>query len=135
MRKVGWEVLLDAYLRDVAEKEFAYGICDCVIFASDAVKIMTGIDPMLEGRDRYDDLKVGAALIAKHRGGYFGIMDFYFERHKNVRKAQRGDVVVRNIDGHPAFGIVWNGKAFFKGIERGLVSFPVVESGAAWVIG
>lgn len=133
MKKENWERDLVDYLDAAKDKPFAYGSCDCVCFASDWVAIATEwrIDPMHEGRGRYDDLKTGAALIKKYRGSYEGIMDYYFERLPSVRHAQRGDIVLTMAKGSPAFGIVQNGRAFFKG-ESGLTVLSLLECTTGW---
>lgn len=139
MKIEGWETRLAEYLTDAARRPFEYGGAngglDCVIFASNAVDLQTGIDPMAEGRGRYTDLKTGVALISALRGSYEGIMDFHFTRHDNIARAGRGDVAVRVVDGLKAFGIVGNsGYVFFKADPLGLVKHRVTDCDAAWRI-
>ena len=135
MKLEGWEKKLDEYLLNAAVKDFEYGVCDCVCFASDWVILAVNIDPMLEGRGKYTTLKNGAALIKKHRGSYEGIMDYYFDRIP-VKTAQRGDIVlVRGLDEAPAYGVVNNGRGFFKTTGKGLVTMPVSKSHYAWRVG
>jgi len=130
----GWESRLDRYMQATARQPFAYGVLDCVIFASDWVIEAVNIDPMLEGRGQYDNLRDGAILIKQWRGGYEGIMDHYFDRIA-PRYAQRGDIVLaRGVDGTdaPAYGIVNNGAAWFKGQNEGLINLPMRRCALAW---
>lgn len=131
MRIENWDIALGKYILECAPKAFEYGVCDCVIFASDAVLLMTGIDPMLEGRGQYSNMRDGAMLIKKHRGSYEGIMDFYFERIENIRKTQRGDIVLKQTDEGPAYGVCWNGKGYFKK-DRGYTMHHLSDCEIAW---
>lgn len=131
MKLENWEASLAACIEKAVFAPFQYGVCDCVVFASDAVLAQTGIDPMLEGRGKYSTLRDGALLISKHRGSYEGIMDFYFNRLDNTRKAQRGDVLLKHFDGAPAYGVCFNGKVYFKG-ETGLAFFKPSDCEIAW---
>jgi len=135
MKLEGWDGRLVDYLQEAARREFRYGVLDCVIFACDGVELQTGIDPMDEGRGLYDDLKSGVKLISEKRGSYEGIMDFHFARHDNVMRAQRGDVVLRMVDGLKAYGLVGNGgRAYFKAQGLGLVHHFVKDCDMAWRI-
>ena len=132
MRVENWELKLSDYLLDVAGVPFSYGVCDCVVFASDAVNIICNIDPMHEGRGRYDNLKDGAALIKDLRGSYAGIMDFHFERLSVLRRARKGDIGLKMIKGAPAYGVVWQGsRVLFKG-KNGLIDHHVSDCLIAW---
>ena len=135
MRVDGWENLLYDYLHESALKKFKYGMFDCAVFASDWVYLITGIDPIKEGRGRYKDLRNGALLIKHFRGSYENIMGHYFQEHKKPSFAQRGDIVLRNMDGVPAFGIIGsNGRAYFKS-EDGLFDYSAKDCVKAWRVG
>lgn len=135
MKIEGWEDRLNDYLQEAARRNFGYGTLDCVIFACDGVELQTGIDPMAEGRGKYTDLKSGVKLISELRGSYEGIMDFHFARHDNMARAQRGDVVMRMVDGLKAYGLVGNsGKAYFKAQGLGLVHHFIADCDTAWRI-
>jgi len=135
MRIEGWENRLNVYFESVANTDFQYGACDCVVFASDAVMSQVNIDPMLEGRGKYTNLKEGVKLISELRGSYEGIMDHYFPRLPTVRRAQRGDVVLTQIDGDPCYGIVWHsGFSLFKSKGKGLTPIKTLNCAMAWRI-
>lgn len=132
MRIEGWEQRLEQYFADSALKEFEYGTLDCVCFASDAVLLICGTDPMAEGRGKYKTLKKGAELIKKHRGSYVGIMDYYFKRIPTV-KAQRGDVLMIIQDAQPAYGVMGSGgMVFFKTRDKGLAIRRCDQCVMAW---
>ncbi len=128
----GWERKLSAYLLETAVKPFQYGTLDCVCFACDWVNLAVNIDPMLEGRGKYNNLRDGAMLIKNMRGEYEGIMDHYFNRIP-LKQAQRGDIALtRGLDATPAYGIINDGKAFFKAQGVGLSVLPLTSCTIAW---
>lgn len=139
MRIEGWEKRMMDYLDHVARQPFEYGRLDCVVFACDHVENVTGIDPLdgggrgADGRGgNWDNVRDGVKLIKKYRGSTEGIMDFYFNRRAPA-SAQRGDVVIKIVEGLKAFGVVGTaGRAYFKKQGLGLVSFPAAECDLAW---
>lgn len=135
MRIEGWEKRLNDYIESCQSKEFKYGSFDCVIFAADAVKLVTGIDPIYEGRGEYKDLKSGLELIRKYRHSQADIMDFYFRRYDNKKRAKRGDIAMKVIDGQPGFGIVWQGgKVLFLYEGRGFVQYDKMDCLLIWEV-
>lgn len=135
MRIEGWETRLSDYIAECRNKEFQYGVFDCVIFASDAVNLMTGIDPIYEGRGQYTDLRGGLELLKKYRDSQADIMDFYFRRLDNKGRAKRGDIALKVIDGMPAFGIVWQGaKVLFLFEGKGLFSYDKNDCLIIWSV-
>jgi hypothetical protein len=137
-RVEGWEKILNKYIEETAHKHFSWGDCDCLIFASDACKIVSGIDPMKKKkssdpetiRGMYDSRDGAYTLIKKYRRSVPNIMDVHFLRvHPSF--AQRGDIVLAKIEG-PTFGICWGGKAFFKTQTEGYYTLPLGKCKYAW---
>lgn len=136
MRIEGWEKRLNDYLAEMNSAPFQWGKCDCLIFASDAVKICTGIDPMSKKntndpetiRGMYQTKEEARALIKQYRKSIRDIMDVHFKR-KPVTKAQRGDVVYYK----QAFGVcAGRGLAFFKNFNSGVEAIKVKDCVLAW---
>jgi hypothetical protein len=138
MRIEGWEKKLNDYIEKTALKTFKWGKCDCLIFASDASKIVCGVDPMSKKkkndpktiRGKYKTKEQAYELIKKHRRSFPNIMDVHFDRI-NPNFAQRGDIVGAKIEGL-TFGVVWGGKAFFKMENQGYFILPLNECKYAW---
>lgn len=133
MRIEGWEKEIENYIQETMKKEFSWGECDCLIFISDAVKIMTGIDPMSKKYDTDPETIRGAYnteaqayyLIKNIRGSIPNIMNVHFETVQ-IPFAQRGDIVLGKMDdGEHCFGLVWNGGAYFKTKQPGILIKPV----------
>lgn len=135
MRFEGWERNLDDYIQCMAYKSFNWGVCDCLIFVSDSCLITCGKDPMsYRGetvRGCYSSRSEAENLIKQHRGSMMEIMDFHFERIK-VGFAQRGDVILAELDNGPTFGLVWGGKVFFKTETDGYSVQPLSACKCAW---
>ena len=138
MRIEGWEINLNKYIEEVANKNFAWGECDCLIFASDACKIVVGIDPMSKKkktdpktiRGKYRTQEEAYKLVKEYRKSFPDIMDIHFNRI-NPNFAQRGDIVAAKIQGM-TFGISWGGKAFFKMENKGYFTLPLKECKYVW---
>lgn len=139
MRLQGWEARFADYINEVSKKEFKWGECDCLIFASDCAKLLCGVDPMSKKinsdpetiRGLYSTRDKAYKLIYKYRQSIPKIMDIHFERIR-PQFTQRGDIVLTKIGNLKSFGVVCNGKAFFKMEEEGFISIPLDAGMIAW---
>ncbi len=139
MRLQGWENKLSKYLEKTSGRLFKWGKMDCLIFASNACKLVCGVDPMSKKKSGDPDTIRGAystkedayKLIKQHRRTITAIMDLHFDR-VNPHFAQRGDVVLYKLEGGKTFGVIWGGKAVFKSFGKGLVMTDVNEKMIAW---
>lgn len=141
VRLQGWEKSLSDYIESIVFKEFKWGECDCLIFASDACKLVCGVDPMLKKfeddpdtiRGAYETENEAYSLIEKYRKSMPNIMDVHFNRIDNAY-ASRGDVVLAKLETGYTFGVVsGRGVAFFKS-EKGLIQEPVSKAKYIWKV-
>ena len=136
MRRDNWQSLLLNYLSDMQSVDFKWGVHDCLIFTSDWALIACGVDPMhheTEGdiRGQYKSQRKAKRLISELRGDLPDIMDKHFKRVSS-HKAQRGDIVLKDIESGLTFGIVgMDGKAHFLGEANDLVVHNKLNS-IAW---
>ncbi|MFA7505300.1 MAG: hypothetical protein WCZ28_11420 [Burkholderiaceae bacterium] len=131
VRTRGWESALADYLAAHRAAVFAWGDCDCVLFAAGAVAAMTGSDPAAEVRGRYRT-RIGAMRKLRGRGwaSLEGMMDAHFAQVPPAF-AQRGDIVMAN----GSLGVCIGRTALFVGEEGGapeLVSLPLASWSQAW---
>ena len=131
MRKPDGETALADYLAGHSGAVFAWGRCDCAMFAAGAVAAMTGTDPAAEVRGRYKS-PIGAARVLKNAGAddLGAWVSVRFEEVGPVF-AHRGDLVM--ADG--SLGVCTGPVAWFIGEENGapgLVSRPMQEWERAW---
>lgn len=141
MRFEGWEKKIDEYLQKCSKRRFKWGSMDCLIFASNACKIVCGVDPMAKKRESdpetirglYKTAEEAYILIKEYRRTVPAIMDAHFDRI-NINFAQRGDVVLGKLDYGSTFGIIWGGQAVFKSHDLGLVRVPLNDKMKCWKV-
>lgn len=115
---------LAAYIAQCSRRVFGWGIWDCCLFASDAVKCMTGKDPASRLRAIYANEKEARQLV-EHLGGYAEI----------VKKAglkpvtapfRDGDIGVLSPQSHiSALVVYWQGR--FLGVDRARGLAPIAS--------
>ena len=120
-RKEGWEQALDTYLFLTREREFAYGPCDCVSWATEWFAQLVGEDLFVGLRGTYDTEDGANAILAEYGGMEQLIGAFIPRRRQNFEK--RGDLAVCEINGDLTTGIVADrGFVFFKPKSKGLLA-------------
>lgn len=141
MRKDGWELMLEAYLEKAKTAQWQWGTFDCLIFAADWCKELTGIDPMaykkkgdpITIRGAYANQSEALRLIAKLRGSMHAIFDAHFKRALHAN-ASRGDVCLAELPTGNCFGIVVGKYSAFKTADAGLVLVPTSKANAVWAL-
>lgn len=122
-RHDNWPEALAEFIDARRNELFEWGRNDCALFAADAVLAMTGVD--LAEKLRGYKTASGAARKIKAAGGMRQLASSLTEKHPGM--AQRGDVVLVEIDGRETFGIVaGNAKWCAPGVD-GLVFRPMDE--------
>ncbi len=101
-RHSDWPEKLAVFIEARRKRAFSWGQQDCALFAADAVHVMTGEDPAAELRG-YRSAS-GAAKRIKQAGGMRALASAFPEKH--VGLAQRGDLVLAEVDGRESFGVV-----------------------------
>lgn len=118
-----WPERLAAFIEARRARAFSWGSQDCALFAADAVLEMTGVD-LADGLRGYTSAS-GAAKRIKKAGGMRALAGELPEKHPGL--AQRGDVVLVELEGRETFGIVaGNGYWCGPGVD-GLVFRPMSE--------
>ena len=141
-RFIDWPDRLAAFLK--ACPTFAWGRCDCALFACNAVREITGEDMAAAFRGRYRSPLGAARQIAAYCGGK-SIEDLAeaMARHLDIEEippafAQRGDVVLveSTIDGHtlPTLA-VHAGTGIAVVTPEGLAMLSLGRAQRAWKIG
>jgi hypothetical protein len=141
-RHEDWDLRLDAYLRNCTAKPFAWGEHDCCLFACDAVREMTGIDPAAEFRGRYSTRAEAYRLLRREtgKGDFLEAIGAISETcgfvSVPVPLARRGDAVaIRDAEDTTALGIVaLDGMRVVVLAPTGLTYYPLVRAVAAWRI-
>ena len=139
MRSGTWERDLAAYIDSVRDAAFEYGVHDCLIFANDAHRAVTG-------RGFADDVVARAKTArAAHRAyltalraisGEDGadLLDERLERCAGV--PFRGDIVARRVPKNTtgyALGVVVGNSVAFIGADDGLTFLTYEPTDLAWM--
>lgn len=115
-----WDMRLMECVQAAQTKPFEWGSHDCVTFAADCVRAMTGCDP-LKGVEPWGDAK-GALRAIQARGGLSDAITSLFGEPIPPAMARRGDVGMTDGD-VTGFGLlvccgdVWVGPGL-DGLQR-----------------
>lgn len=135
-----WAGLLDAFVCSRMKTRFQWGLNDCVLFACDAVLIMTGEDLARGFRDRYFTLHGAAKSMREFGASSVGELADIMADRCDLRVlpplfAQRGDVVLLDRELGESLGVVsLHGVEVWAPAEEGLVTVPLSEVIRAWRI-
>lgn len=118
-----WPERLAAFIETRRERVFSWGSNDCALFAADAVLEMTGVDLARTLRG-YRSARGAANRVAK-AGGMRCLAEGLSEKHSGL--AQRGDIVLVDLDGRETFGVVVGNGTWCAPGAYGLVFRPMSE--------
>ena len=132
-RREDWPSRLAAALEAARDKPFTWGEHDCGLFAGDCVLAMTDTDPVAAYRGQYTDEEgARATMLALSGGGLRAVWNAALgPAVNNVRFAKRGDVVLVEVGGVEATGIVAGSRVACLS-EAGLLMVPAHRIVAAW---
>jgi len=141
-RKENWQTALYDHLQRVWERPFAYGEHDCCLFAAGCIEAQTGVDVADGLRGQYSDRRSALRMMRRLCGqpSLERVVETQFEHlgllEVSVSMAQRGDVVLLELDGVLALGILApHGTAIIAPSEKGLVYLPMNRARRAWAVG
>lgn len=138
-RKHTWVEDLYEFVRSRKDTPYAWGTNDCCSFACDAIVTMTGTDVYEEFRGGYTTEAEAGALLMQVVGSTDKVKAIEYITTKfgmqeiTVPFAQRGDVVLLNVDGGFALGIVHlDGISAAAVAAEGLHRVPLTFATRAW---
>ena len=123
---------MTAFIRAAMRREFIWGEFDCILFCTDWVRIVTGIDPAARWRGGYhneadarDIIAAFGSLTALCDEGYSGILE-----RREPEAALVG--IIKTPDGD--VGAVRSGMSWVVLTERGIgrLRLGAMECVAAW---
>lgn len=134
-RREDWPSRLAAALEEARDRPFRWGSHDCGLFAADCVLAMTDVDPAAAYRGQYDDEAGARETMQRLSGG--GLRAAWTAAlgpaMDNVRMAKRGDVVLVDVGGVEATGVVAGSRVACLS-EAGLAMVPAHRIVAAWSV-
>lgn len=136
LRVDNWPAKLNEAVEAHQAMPFAWGSSDCVCFASDCAKAITGVDFLAEFRG-YTTEDEALALI-KREGGLEAGLDKALTCLKAERCAlpllRRGDIVLLAMDDKTLAGVWLGGFALAPFPDKGLCRIPKQFIKAGWRI-
>lgn len=130
MRRPDWPQRLDAYIESRLTAWFQWGDHDCCRFAAGAVEAMTGDDRM--AGYTYTDERAALRLI-RDAGSLDALVVRALGEPIPPAFAQRGDVVIADLDHGPTLGVCLGLLSAFVA-DTGLTHRPTLACRAAWRI-
>lgn len=114
-RKSTWENDLADFIASQFDVPFSWGTHDCALFAANAVRTITDIDPAPDFRGVYCDQKGARAALRKYGKGT--LLKTYQDRfpEKPPAFARRGDLIWNGF----AIGVCYGEFALFVGEPNG----------------
>ena len=132
-RKIDWQIGFANCVSANMSKKFVWGEHDCVLWASNAVKALTGHDPAESFRGSYNSA-LGAARVLKEHGGMEAIVTKQLEREAvSPAFANVGDVLLVMQEGQPMLAVC-NGETMLAPGLNCLVSLPTLSAVKAWKV-
>lgn len=128
-RHDNWPERLADFIETRRDTPFAWGVNDCAGFAFHAVEAITGVDPIASLR-RYKT-PLGAARILTREGGMRALVTARLGEPVGAASAQRGDVVLVQIDGRDTLVVCTGDRLAGPGVD-GLVLLPLSAGLVAW---
>jgi hypothetical protein len=133
MRAAGWEQRLYALTVAAMARPHAWGQNDCVTFAADVVRELTGDDPMSDLRGTYDS-PLSAARVMKQAGAdNVGDLAALYLSEVTPSEARRGDII---LSAEPyEFLAVCVGRTAVGPAESGMIHVPMEQAVRAFRVG
>ena len=132
-RRDDWPQILAAELERLQDAPFSWGTHDCGLFAGNMVLALTGTDVVADLRGRWDDA-MGAMREVEQCGGIESMAAARLGPPRDgPLYAQRGDVVLADLEHGATLGVCEGAHAVFVG-EHGLVRVPIALVRVAWAV-
>lgn len=137
MRVYNWPSKFADLIESRRYDSFVWGKSDCVCFAADCVRALTGFDFLESYRGKYNDEASALQIIAGYgtlEAGLEAVLKPINATRCDTKVAMRGDLVLIEIDGRQTAGI-WAGRHALAPLPgRGLCEVPENFVKACWGI-
>lgn len=138
-RHENWPLLLSRFIADRIALPFAWGQNDCLLFCADCVNALTGVDFTHPFRERvYSTEEQAKELITEFSGGSMTdlVTQYLGDPRPYPLKNRRGDIVVADIAGVPAAGVIDDtGRRVAFLTHKGIIYLPIRETMLVWGYG
>lgn len=130
-----WEIDLIRFIDSIRSKPFRWGSWDCCQMCGEAVKAMTGHNPVTDAFVKYDNKRAALKAIKAH--GQRNLLDTLIDvlgPALSIHNAMRGDVVYTVRDDGPVIGMCLGQQSVFVEPE-GLIEYPTLKLMKVFKIG
>jgi hypothetical protein len=131
LRRPDWQPQLASVIEEWRGRPFNYGAADCLQFAAECVRAMTGVD-FRERFPRYETKMQAARIVCEYRD-LGGLLTAVLGEWKLPAHAQVGDVVLGDFGQSDTAGVCV-GRVLAAQGERGLVFPPMAQASRAWSV-
>jgi aspartate/methionine/tyrosine aminotransferase len=128
MKSEGWENILTEYIQSKINTVFEWGQNDCILFAFGFVDLVTNSNFMQHKGKCSNEVEAYQYLQSLGFESVEDCVDFYLTR-KNVRLAQRGDIVCFS----GTLGVC-DGRLSYFLTENNMIKIPTLKCHFAWSI-
>lgn len=135
MRTATWQIDLIGFIDSIRSKPFQWGSWDCCQMCGEAVKAMTGHNPVTEAFVKYDTKMSALRAIKAH--GQRNLLDTLKDvlgPALPIHNAMRGDVVYTVREDGPVIGMCMGQQSVFV-TDGGLDEIPTLELMKVFKIG
>jgi len=132
-RLKGWEQRLYAVTVDAMPRPHAWGHHDCVTFAADVVRELTGSDPMGDLRGTYDSPLSAARVLTGQGVETIGDLAALHLPEIAPSMARRGDIVLAT-DPHDFLAVCVGPTAVGPSL-MGMIHVPMAQAARAYRVG
>lgn len=127
-----WQLKFAACVDKHRSIPFAWGTHDCVLWASNVILAMTGIDPAKAYRGKYNSALTAAKIIGTTGLGAMASQALG-KTPVDVKMANVGDLLLVKQDGQELLAIC-NGDTVLAPGKNGLITLPISLAVQAWRI-
>ncbi len=134
-KKLTWEIDFIRFIDSIRSKPFQWGLWDCCQMCGEAVKSITGHNPVIDAFGKYGN-KTGAlkAIKIHWQRNLLDTLKDVLGPALPIHNAMRGDVVYTVRDDGPVIGMCMGQQSVFVEPE-GLIEYPTLKLMKVFKIG
>lgn len=130
-----WPGRLYDYALDPANAVFAWGKNDCVMYCANAIRAITGEDPLSGFVDAWSTEDEALAVLDARGGLLAAVSGVLGPPMDNVALAQRGDIALVELPDMDFLALHLGDRLVAPTKDRGLVQIKSVHAKRAWAVG
>lgn len=138
MRVDDWQTKFWENITAACERDFEWGVHDCVMFAASSVDAILGTDYFAQAQARYPySTEDGAIALMQQYGGITGLAESFLDPHTNWGQLGAGDIVLVSeipLRTQMEMLCVHDGQQLIGPTARGVINIPLQYALYGWAI-